>query len=650
MIINEAILKLKKEEYINLIPEIKFIELPLDMKTTRYLRHVLKKQTNNEEENVYILGVLVKKSNNYYLKAEFTLFGKAKIARIFKIFSDIDIDMYEVNEELGKKYLNKKLIIDFDIKKDIKREVKNLNDLIYLNLDDITVVEDCTEFYKNCNDEDFDENSLILFNQNAPLKFEEFITLSNELKYLKISNEKAREDNKNLIKQINDKKEDLSKLEQKEERIKEIINNCKQEEKNFSNLFIKTSENAILDREILNANLQESIEHIKNYISYNYKHSFNDDLILNMLLGIYSNQIVVLAGAPGSGKTSFAKYFADAVGKYEIVSVQANWMDRSDLLGYYNPIDKSFQASVFLEKLVKLIDMAKLNKDVFYFIILDEMNLSTVEYYFADFLSAWNAQIDEEIKIELYSKSILNEDGDGIDKIIKRTGEKYGVRETDISKIINELEKILNENNAADKKELSDIIIKCKKIKKYPWKLVIPKNLKFIATINKDATTKDLSPKVIDRSYFIRMEMTDKLDDNKKDDNKKVEEVDEKYLKYSAGEIESQGLAHEEYLKILDIKKRANEYKLRINNRFDVAVKNIINYLDNDEINQEIINSAKLKNFLIAALVLPKISMKKSQIEDFLENILQNDEDRFLENIINNMKSDDDDEVTYWRE
>lgn len=645
MIINEAILKLKKEEYINLIPEIKFIELPLDMKTTRYLRHVLKKQTNNEEENVYILGVLVKKTNNYYLKAEFTLFGKAKIARIFKIFSDIDIDMYEVNEELGKKYLNKKLIIDFDIKKDIKREVKNLNDLIYLNLDDITVVEDCTEFYKNCNDEDFDENSLILFNQNAPLKFEEFITLSNELKYLKISNEKAREDNKNLIKQIKDKKEDLSKLEQEEERIKEIINNCKQEEKNFSNLFIKKSEDIILDRDILNANLQESIEHIKNYILCKHKHRFNDDLILNMLLGVYSNQIVILAGAPGSGKTSFVKYFADAVGKYEIVSVQANWMDRSDLLGYYNPIDKSFQASVFLEKLVKLIDMAKLHKDVFYFIILDEMNLSTVEYYFADFLSAWNAQIDEEIKIELYSKSILDEAGDGIDKIIKRTGEKYGVRETDISKIINELEKILNENNAADKKELSDIIIKCKKIKKYPWELVIPKNLKFIATINKDATTKDLSPKVIDRSYFIRMEMTDKLDNNEK-----VEEVDEKYLKYSVGEIELQGLAHEEYLKILDIKKRANEYKLRINNRFDVAVKNIINYLDNDESNQEIINSAKLKNFLIAALVLPKISMKKSQIEDFLENILQNDENRFLENIINNMKSNNDDEVTYWRE
>ena len=93
------------------------------------------------------------------------------------------------------------------------------------------------------------------------------------------------------------------------------------------------------------------------------------------------------------------------------------------------------------------------------------------------FLSAWNAQIDEEIKIELYSKSILDEDGDGIDKIIKRTGEKYGVRETDISKIVNELEKILNENNAADKKELSDIIIKCKKIKKYPWELVIPQKI-----------------------------------------------------------------------------------------------------------------------------------------------------------------------------
>lgn len=632
MIINEAILKFKKEDNPNILnPNASTISFS-------YLQPNLKQKGLNS----YILVRLAKveESSKYLFKAEYVLFFEGKISKYaFELnkFKNLSLDTYElkkddIKDEDVKKYIDKKvqLIVGLDIAGRVNTKNK---ELIRLNFKDLAVVEDCSIFCNN-------KNYLILINQNIEnyLTFSELKALDDESKRLKKLNDVVKEEYKDLIKQMDNDKEALLEL-------KKIIDSCKEQEKEFSNLFIKKSEDIILDWDILNANLQESIEHIKNYILCKHKHSFNDDLILNMLLGVYSNQIVILAGAPGSGKTSFVKYFADAVGKYEIVSVQANWMDRSDLLGYYNPIDKSFQASVFLEKLVKLIDTAKLHKDVFYFIILDEMNLSTVEYYFADFLSAWNAQIDEEIKIELYSKSILDEDGDGIDKIIKRTGEKYGVRETDISKIVNELEKILNENNAADKKELSDIIIKCKKIKKYPWELVIPKNLKFIATINKDATTKDLSPKVIDRSYFIRMEMSDKLDNNKK-----AEKVDKKYLKYSVDEKELQGLAHEEYLKILDIKKRANEYKLRINNRFDVAVKNIINYLDNDESNQEIINSAKLKNFLIAALVLPKISMKKSQIEDFLENILQNDENRFLENIINNMKSNDDDEVTYWRE
>ena len=634
MFTNKAILKFKKEEYESLISVSQFINLPMSAKKDNYLKYVLK----SEKSQTYILGSLVKDISKYLLKAEFTLFVDLGKARIFKLVKDKEINIFEINEEYGEKYLDKKLIIGFGINNKINGEVKILNDIIYLNFDDITIVEDCTEFYKDSNDEDGIDNNLVLFNQNVPIKFEEFMVLNSKLKSLEKLNSEVKVTNNKLEKQLN-------KLKDEEQDLNKRIIYYKAQEQEFNGLFKKNFEHVNLNSDISELNLQESIEYIKNYILCKYECSCSEDLILNMLLGLYSNQIVILAGAPGSGKTSFAKYFADAVGKYQIVSVQANWMDRCDLLGYYNPIDKSFIASVFLEKLVDLIEQAKLNKNVLYFIILDEMNLSTVEYYFADFLSAWDAQInvknEESMKIELYSRNVVDE----LNESVKRIGKRYGIKETENSKIMNELEKILNENKEANNKELSDIIMRCKKLKKYPCELEIPKNLKFIGTINKDATTKDLSPKVIDRSYFIRMETSDRTENNEL-----VEYIDKRYLKYLSNEVDLQNSVYKEYLTCLKLKVEANDSKVRVNNRFDIAAKNIINYLANYENNQDVIDVKKLKNFLIAALILPKISMKETQIENYLNNILNNDDDDFLKNIINNMKSENDDEVTYWRE
>ena len=84
------------------------------------------------------------------------------------------------------------------------------------------------------------------------------------------------------------------------------------------------------------------------------------------------------------------KSFADAIGgKAFIIPVKPNWTSAEDLLGYYNPLEKKYLATPFLEALLE----AQNNPTIPYFICLDEMNLARIEYYFADFLSLSNVVI-----------------------------------------------------------------------------------------------------------------------------------------------------------------------------------------------------------------------------------------------------------------
>lgn len=84
----------------------------------------------------------------------------------------------------------------------------------------------------------------------------------------------------------------------------------------------------------------------------------------------------------------------DTVPKYQIVPVGANWTDNTNILGYHNVITDDYQSTPAYE----LIKKAQNDLNNPYFLILDEMNLSHVERYFADFLSA----IESGEEIPLY--------------------------------------------------------------------------------------------------------------------------------------------------------------------------------------------------------------------------------------------------------
>jgi len=95
------------------------------------------------------------------------------------------------------------------------------------------------------------------------------------------------------------------------------------------------------------------------------------------------------------GKSSLDEFIGD-LSKYVIVPVGANWTDNTNIMGYYNVITEDYQSTPAFD----LIKEAQKDLDNPYFLILDEMNLSHVERYFADFLSA----IESGEEIPLYGE------------------------------------------------------------------------------------------------------------------------------------------------------------------------------------------------------------------------------------------------------
>ncbi|MGM9924542.1 MAG: McrB family protein [Bacillus sp. (in: firmicutes)] len=201
---------------------------------------------------------------------------------------------------------------------------------------------------------------------------------------------------------------------------------------------------------------------------------YEESVIEAFLRGIQSNILIVLSGPSGTGKSSLVQAFADAIkgAKAKFIPVQSSWTDTQDLLGYFNPVDKRFVASPFLEALAD----AREDSDHLHLICLDEMNLAHVEYYFSEFLSA---REQKEPAIRLYSKRYYT---DAL-SFIEQFDESEDVSGKDKERYMNALELVT----------------------RYPSMFKIPANVRFIGTLNMDHTVKPLSPKVIDRSLIIEL-------------------------------------------------------------------------------------------------------------------------------------------------
>jgi energy-coupling factor transporter ATP-binding protein EcfA2 len=178
---------------------------------------------------------------------------------------------------------------------------------------------------------------------------------------------------------------------------------------------------------------------------------YSDDLLSRFTASLLTKPFVILTGLSGSGKTKLAQAFVQWIcqneSQYRIIPVGADWTNREPLLGYPNalkPEEYVKPDSGVLDLIIKASNQPELP----HFLILDEMNLSHVERYFADFLSV----MESKEEIPLYAEGTV----------------QNGV----------------------------------------PAKLKVPSNLFIIGTVNIDETTNMFSPKVLDRANTIEFRVT----------------------------------------------------------------------------------------------------------------------------------------------
>ena len=358
--------------------------------------------------------------------------------------------------------------------------------------------------------------------------------LDDVLKRLALEYEQLSEDKENVSQSISVSKAELETMVVRYRKVEESMAKKIEKLKSFIEekaVFLKSFE--FIDDDEFNSfvsnitKVSERPEHIEfsDHLNGDYKQAvsyiqaylkerdilYPRHIIENYLTLIRSNDLIILAGDSGSGKTNLVNSFADAVGgKSIIIPVKPNWTSSEDLLGYYNPLEKKYLATPFLEALIE----AQQNPEVPYFICLDEMNLARVEYYFADFLSKLEER-NKKPEIQLYSDdeaSHVLAELKGVVSIITGAKEKYNKNGiTDFIALMQD-EDVNNEMKRAfgfsDKNSLikyhGDIRRMLAGVISTPSSITIPPNVRIIGAINIDETTHYLSPKILDRAHIMK--------------------------------------------------------------------------------------------------------------------------------------------------
>ena len=143
--------------------------------------------------------------------------------------------------------------------------------------------------------------------------------------------------------------------------------------------------------------LPELVELFRNFAASQLRLYYTSDMIRLFVSALASTKLVILQGISGTGKTSLAYAWGKFL-KHDscIASVQPSWRDRTELFGYFNEFTKRFNETEVLKEMY----VAGYTDDV-YTVILDEMNISRVEYYFAEMLSILEMPNKDEWIVEI---------------------------------------------------------------------------------------------------------------------------------------------------------------------------------------------------------------------------------------------------------
>ena len=197
----------------------------------------------------------------------------------------------------------------------------------------------------------------------------------------------------------------------------------------------------------------EIVEQVRSFICEKARRDIQKNDVVNYMICLTQGFITTFAGEPGTGKTSLCNILAKSLGllapsskRFVDISVERGWSSQKDFIGYYNPLTKTMEKSN-----VEVFDaFAQLHSECEtdpsriapFIILLDEANLSPIEHYWAAFL-----------------------------------------RNCDFMSATNR--SIALGGNRSFK---------------------LPEHLRFLATVNFDHTTEELSPRFLDRSWVIMLQ------------------------------------------------------------------------------------------------------------------------------------------------
>lgn len=194
--------------------------------------------------------------------------------------------------------------------------------------------------------------------------------------------------------------------------------------------------------------LSELVTRFVNYASFHHNLYYSNKVAATFIAGLATSKILILEGISGTGKTSLPYVFGKFIkNDSAIISVQPSWRDRYEMMGYYNEFTKKFNETEFLSSIYEATYRTDVN-----LIVLDEMNLARVEYYFADFLSLLELPNSDEWLVEVVPEQLI--------------GDPINLKEGQIK---------------------------------------IPQNIWFVGTANNDDSTFGITDKVYDRASSIVM-------------------------------------------------------------------------------------------------------------------------------------------------
>ncbi|SFJ31815.1 AAA domain (dynein-related subfamily) [Halobacillus dabanensis] len=205
-------------------------------------------------------------------------------------------------------------------------------------------------------------------------------------------------------------------------------------------------------RKATNLSEKRLVNHIYNYIK-NEGFYYKEEEVKSLYLSLRTKPFVILSGISGTGKTKIVEKFANSIGateengQFHLIPVRPDWSDGSELIGFED-IKGDFKPGPLTKVLLK----AEKNPELPYFVLLDEMNLARVEYYFSDLLSVMESR--------------------------KRLGDRIVTSQIPTPESFNQ-------------------------------RVIIPDNVYIIGTVNMDETTHPFSSKVLDRANTMEFNEVD---------------------------------------------------------------------------------------------------------------------------------------------